>query len=93
MIDMFESFRELSDEEFEKLQEKIRKFQQAEREWQDFLSTLPKSNILTISHPEINAYHRWMLRDGYYAFKSEYGTRFARKIARDLIYRNEHFKI
>lgn len=82
---MFESFRELSDKELEVLYEKIRKFQQAEREWQDFLSTLPPGNILNLTQPELDDWRKWMLRDGYYAFKNQYGTRFARKIAREII--------
>lgn len=82
---MFESFKELTEEEFEKLQEKIREFQENERKWQAFLRTLPKGNILTHSSPEFGAFKKWMLRDGYYAFKNEYGTRFARKIAREII--------
>lgn len=83
--EMFESFKELSEEELTKLYDMIRRFQENERDWQEFLNTLPKGNVLTLRFPETNAWHTWMLRDGYYTFKNKYGTRFARKIAREII--------
>lgn len=85
---MFDSFRELNEDELRKLYRLIAQFRNKEKDWYDFISSLPKGNILTLTHPECNEYHKWMLRDGYYNFKNQYGSRFARKIARELIQNN-----
>ncbi len=81
----FSNFRELSKEERYIIDQMSEKFRQKEYEYLKKIRTLPCDHILRYTSIESNVYHKQLLRNSYDIFSKDYGKRFARKIARELI--------